>query len=182
MSGWEEAPEYGGGDQRRADAVVAGLVAMLLAAIAWATLVPASPAQGDPAELAGVASVNDGDTIEIHGQRIRLSGFDSPERGAICDGVNVYQRAALALSDFVGSRTVHCDVSGQDRYGRDVATCRVGGQDLGEYMTGQGWARDWPRYSGGAYADEEASARLSQSGIWGLDCPADLWGDRNYSR
>jgi endonuclease YncB( thermonuclease family) len=31
------------------------------------------------ADLAGPASVIDGDTIEVHGQRIRLHGIDAPE-------------------------------------------------------------------------------------------------------
>ena len=32
------------------------------------------------ADVAGVASVIDGDNIEVHGQRIRLHGIDAPAR------------------------------------------------------------------------------------------------------
>lgn len=130
--------------------------------------------------VAGVASVVDGDTIEIHGQRIRLSGYDTPERGARCGKVNVYQKAALALSDFVGSRRVTCDVTDTDRWDRLIATCSVGGTDLGEHIVSEGWGRDWPQYSHGHYAEEEASARSAKAGLWGLECAADLWGGRTY--
>jgi endonuclease YncB( thermonuclease family) len=142
--------------------------------------VEAKPASEAPDTIAGTASVVDGDTIEIHGKRIRLSGFETPERGAICGSVNVYQRAALALSAFICERTVTCGVSGTDRYGRAVATCSAGGADLGNYIVGQGWGRDWPRYSHGKYADEERSARAAKAGLWGLDCPDDLWGEHSY--
>jgi endonuclease YncB( thermonuclease family) len=132
--------------------------------------------------LAGIASVVDGDTIEIHGTRIRLSGYDTPERGARCGDTNVYQRAANELSDFIANRTVACVPTGTDEHQRTVATCSVNGTDLGDYMVSQGWGRDWPRYSHGAYAEEEASARSASRGLWGLSCPADLWGNRNYSQ
>jgi len=133
-------------------------------------------------QIIGVASVVDGDTIEIHDQRIRLSGYDTPERGARCGDANVYQAAALALSDFVANRTVTCTPTGTDSYNRVTATCSVAGTDLGAFVVSQGWGRDWPRYSNGAYADEEATARRQSRGLWGLQCPADLWGERDYSQ
>ncbi|KDA04214.1 thermonuclease family protein [Hyphomonas oceanitis] len=141
---------------------------------------PSTPSGEGSSRIEGVASVIDGDTIEIHGQRIRLSGFDAPERGKVCGATNVYQKAALYLSDQVGTRTVTCKRTGTDSYDRAVATCRVSGTDLGQIMVGAGWARDWPKYSHGAYADAEARARGGHKGIWNLHCPDDLWGSRRY--
>lgn len=153
---------------------ICGLIAALLS---WACT---ASAQDFPKPLAGVASVVDGDTIEIHGERVRLSGFDTPEKGKRCGSVNVYQSAALALSDFIGTQTVDCSITGKDRSGRHVGTCNTGGVELGEHMVSEGWGRDWPRYSNRAYADEEKAAREAQAGIWGLQCPESIWSGRKY--
>jgi endonuclease YncB( thermonuclease family) len=95
-------------------------------AVAAALLLFVTPA---PADTVGVASVIDGDTIEIHGERIRLDGIDAPEDGQTCldaAGPNwrCGQRAALALQDLIGRRTVTCDERDLDRYGRIVGRCQ----------------------------------------------------------
>jgi endonuclease YncB( thermonuclease family) len=122
---------------------------LLVAMTATALVVPAIAQQP---QIVGIASVVDGDAIEIHGQSIRLSGYDTPEEGARCGDTNVHQAASLALSDFIGKRTVSCTPTGTDNYNRTVATCGVG------------------------------RAHSASRGLWALQCPANLWGDRDYSR
>lgn len=127
-----------------------------------------------------MATVTDGDTIEIHGRAVRLDGIDAPERGKRCGSVNVYQRASLALSDVTARNSVRCALTGASTYDREVGRCFVGDRDIAAVVVEQGWARDWRRYSGGRYADEESAARAAGRGLWGLECPSDLWGNRSY--
>ncbi|MBC7770492.1 MAG: thermonuclease family protein [Phycisphaerales bacterium] len=135
-------------------------------------------------EIVGVAIVADGDTIRVGPRHIRFDGIDSPVQGSMCGDVNIYRAAGNALREVTASGEVRCRISDQpDTKGRDMAQCRVGETDLNEYMVSQGWARDWPLHSNGAYADEEAAARAAQLGVWGPSCPSDMWGDeRDYSQ
>jgi len=122
------------------------------------------------ADTAGIASVIDGDTIEIHGQRVRLHGIDAPEGGQTCLDVagrnwRCGQRAALALQDLIGRRTVTCDERDVDRYGRIVGRCLVGDLDINEWLVAQGLALAYRRYSLD-YVAAEDQARGAGRGMW----------------
>lgn len=118
----------------------------------------------------GVASVIDADTIEVHGQRIRLYGVDAPEGRQNCftpkgDPWRCGQKGALALSDFLGSSTVSCLQLDTDRYGRAVAKCTAHGQDLGQWLVSSGWAMAYVKYSSD-YIGAEERAKADRRGIW----------------
>ena len=122
------------------------------------------------APILGVASVIDGDTIEIHGTRIRLHGIDAPESRQLCARPNggqwrCGQQASLALSDQLGQSTVSCDPGGTDRYGRTVAKCRARGVDINRWMVTQGWAVAYRRYSKD-YVAAEDQARMAGAQVW----------------
>ena len=126
-----------------------------------------------PAPIAGAASIIDGDTIEIHGQRIRFNGIDAPESAQLCDDANGirYQcgaTAAAALEGFLAaSRPVRCAFVGWDRYHRFVGNCRrADGASVAAWMVEHGQALDWPRYSHGAYAAQQAKAEAAKVGLW----------------
>ncbi|MBX6323347.1 MAG: thermonuclease family protein [Rhodospirillaceae bacterium] len=137
----------------------------MLAAALLAT-VAAPPAA---AEVVGTATVIDGDTIEIHGRRIRLFGIDAPESAQLCAAAGkAYrcgQRAALALAEEIGRATVDCDPHDVDRYGRIVAVCTAAGRNLNAWMVRHGWALAYQQYSS-AYVSEEEAARAAGLGLW----------------
>src|SRR3954470_20577322 len=120
--------------------------------------------------IAGRAAVIDGDTLEIRGERIRLSGIDAPESGQTCldakgQSYRCGQKAALVLDARIGAGVVTCERKGMDRYGRVVALCRVFGEDLGAWMVGLGWALASRAYST-RYVPAEELARSRGLGMW----------------
>ena len=140
--------------------------ALVIAAI----MVAAAPAVRAQQSIVGVASVVDGDTIEVHGARIRMHGIDAPESRQECiraDGTSwrCGQQAALALSDRIGRATVRCEPRDRDRYGRVVAVCFKGTEDLNRWMVATGWVVAYRKYSLDYVADEERAKR-AKIGIW----------------
>ncbi len=130
-------------------------------------LIISAPVHAD--EITGQASVIDGDTIEIHGQRIRLHGIDAPESRQLCEqGGQKYrcgQRASLALADKIGRSVVRCDKRGTDRYKRIIGICFSGDEDLNRWMVRTGWAVAYRRYSID-YVRDENLAHKDRIGIW----------------
>lgn len=105
-----------------------------------------------------VGSVHDGDTIRTcAGERVRIANIDAPEiRGspkcerhrrpgpypAWCDYA-LATRSRDALAALLATGGPRISRSGQDRYGRTLATVSVAGRDAGEYLIGRGLARRW---------------------------------------
>lgn len=136
------------------------------------TVLPLSLPGWADKELAGRTTVIDGDIVELHGQRIRLAGIDAPESSQLCwSGDSSWrcgQKAALALSDKIGSRPISCSSREKGRYKRHIATCYLGDEDLNRWLVEEGCAVAYVKYSRKYEAQEEV-ARSAQKGVWGSE-------------
>jgi endonuclease YncB( thermonuclease family) len=144
---------------------------LLRLALVAAIAVAIAPNSARTQDLAGQAAVIDGDTLEIHGKRIRLWGIDAPEHDQLCRGDDSLPyrcgaAAAIKLDAFIGHRPVYCAPKDIDRYGRVVASCRADASDLGEWLVGDGFALDWSRYSKGRYSAAQREAERAGRGMW----------------
>lgn len=121
--------------------------------------------------LVGRASVIDADTIEIHGERIRLLDVDAPESKQTCKAQDASdwrcgQKASLALSDWIGARPVTCDTTKRDRYGRHLARCVVAGEDVGVWLAESGWVVPYRDCKCETIRSAASRAKSAQLGIW----------------
>ena len=120
--------------------------------------------------MSGTATVIDGDTLDISGQKIRLEGIDAPESAQTCGrakgGTWACGRAAgEALAKLVERRRVTCRSEGVDRYDRMLGVCSVDGVEINAEMVRRGFAWAFVKYST-SYVAEEADARAAAVGIW----------------
>ena len=130
----------------------------------------ASTAHAEPQTVRGVASVIDGDTFEIQGQRIRLYGVDAPESAQTCIQPDQAvwpcgRRVAAVVDQHVGRKSVVCEVRDVDRYKRLVAECFINGQSINKWLVAEGMAFAYRQYSPLYIVDEDA-ARAQRKGIW----------------
>lgn len=137
-----------------------------MAAVLLALLVLlAARLQGEPSRAGGTAVVHDGDTISVTDHRVRLWGIDAPELSQTCrSGGEDYacgRRARDELRALIGHRPVICSWRERDRYGRPLARCRAGDDDLNGRLVEAGWAVAF-----GGYESEERRAREARRGLW----------------
>jgi endonuclease YncB( thermonuclease family) len=119
-----------------------------------------------PPRFSGTAQAADGDSLRMRGDRIRLLGIDAPELDQVCwdaEGAEwpCGRAAHRQLADMLGEGPASCQPQGKDKYGRTLASCAVGGRDLGAVLVSEGLA-----IAQGGYEGEEAAARSAGNGIW----------------
>lgn len=87
-----------------------------------------------------VNHVVDGDTVDVDGVRVRLLGYDTPERGE-CG----FNEARARVEQLIGGRGIlvlgATNQVETDRYGRQLAYIRYADFDLGRVLITEGLAR-----------------------------------------
>ncbi len=178
--------------RRRAARHAAGmLAATLLTAVVAQPLHAASPVANDgssiasqpsdsliswsvpdlrqPQEVVGTATVIDGDTIEIRGQRIELYGIDAPEIGQTCKIVffpwKCGAEAIKMLRALVADREVSCDIQGAGSHAPLAGVCSTQGGELNGTMVRIGMALAY-RDQSLDYVADEAAAEREDVGVW----------------
>lgn len=107
--------------------------------------------------------------IEAKGYSVAVSGIDIVRQDETCETDGKAwpcgARARSAFRAFLRGRAVVCTVPPEG--GRDViaAECRIGKQDVGQWLVENGWAR---AARGGPYVEAGDKARTAKKGIFGL--------------
>jgi endonuclease YncB( thermonuclease family) len=119
--------------------------------------------------LEGRAYAISGDSLNIGGTTVRLSGIEAPDQDQRCGSGNRRWRcgaaASEALSRLLGGRIVSCALSGNDGKGRPLASCTAGKMEINAELVRRGhvfaetglFAR---------YASLENEARAAKVGLW----------------
>ncbi|WP_368073904.1 thermonuclease family protein [Sulfitobacter sp. SK012] len=117
--------------------------------------------------VSGSVRVIDGDTFDVGGTRVRLHAVDAPEMDQTCKAVqgatwDCGVWITKVVRDRFAGQIATCTSRDTDRYGRTVATCVVGGQDVGAWLVDQGMAFAYVKYGSDYVAQERVAARANR--------------------
>jgi len=145
-----------------------------------------SRAASDSCDASGHPHIRDGDSLDFATSRVRLFGIDAFELFQTCPSSNgrsfaCGKRSFAELKSIVDRRSVCCQRRDTDPYGRMVATCTVGGQDISAAMVESGWALAYRHFSKD-YVGEEQRAKTNKRGIWAGPEPMPPWVYRAHKK
>ena len=116
-------------------------------------------------------SVIDGDSIILHGEKIRFSGIDAPELKQTCSSNGQLIYCGVLAKEFllkrIGNQIPICIKEGKDSYDRFLSECFVSGKSLSRFLIKNGYAFAYRKYSKKFIKDEE-NAKQMQLGIWSM--------------
>jgi len=77
--------------------------------------------------------VIDGDTFYYNGNKYRINGIDTPEKGQYN-----YEKAKNRLKSLLENGNIEIEEVAKDKYGRTVAKVRVNGEDVADILKREG--------------------------------------------
>ena len=118
----------------------------------------------------GRAHVHDGDTFTVSGVKIRLFGVDAPEMDQTCkmpDGSDwaCGRWSRDQVREMLKGQELRCVKRVFDKYGRMVARCYLGKQDLAEMLVRDGIVFSYASFSRD-YISVEKTAAVAGRGLW----------------
>ncbi len=118
----------------------------------------------------GGAWVIDGDSLNVDGEEIRLTGIDAPEAQQTCRDRQDREwpcgaEATRTLKRLAQKAHVVCHGGAHDKYGRVLARCSAGDLVLNAEMIRLGFAVSEAE-QGYVYGSEQKEARRAGRGIW----------------
>lgn len=124
----------------RTVALVLAVPALLIAAGHFRA--PAGPTAPMVAVESSALYAVDGDTLDLHGERIRIEGVDTPEMAGACPAeIEAAHAARNHLARLIALGPITVQRLGQDRYGRTLARVFWRGDDVARLMIAQGHGR-----------------------------------------
>ena len=122
-----------------------------------------------------VVKVSDGDTLSVTAKgktfKIRLAGIDAPEKD---QGYGL--KSSTYLKRLVQNRQVKLSVTGQDQYGRLIASIWLNNKNINLTMVRTGHAWVYRRYTTStSLIKAENKARSEGTGLWYASDPTPPW-------